>query len=196
MSLFINYLFYIRYVLLDVKTNQIPFWSFSFDFGASNAFLSISDSRWNSVSKSFSLKSQFINDCFNNCRFLETSEVLVRFFSSKGLDYMVYFLLVIYVEQRYGAENFSDLLVCNKQLSVTYFVLCFYVLLCLKPQRVFAIKFNCKMVIIELLNEFLKLYYRPIWKKEYIINKSAVRVYKWMCVWINVFFQIFPENGW
>ena len=51
------------------------------------------------------------------------------------------------------------------------------------------------MVIIELLNEFLKLYYGPIPKKEYIIDKLAVKVWKWIYVWINeCFFKFSFEN--
>ena len=59
---------------------------YSFDSGASNASLSISDNRWNIVSTIFSLKPQFINDFFNTCRFFESSEVSVQiFFQAKSL---------------------------------------------------------------------------------------------------------------
>ena len=37
-------------------------------------------------------------------------------------------------------------------------------------------EFNCWMAIVKLLNEFLKLYYGSIPKREYIIDKSAVKV--------------------
>ena len=44
------------------------------------------------------------------------------------------------------------------------------------------------MAIIEILNEFLKLYYGAIPKKEYIIDKLEEKVWKLM----YMFFQIFP----
>ena len=73
-------------VLLYVITKGILFQYFSLDLGASNAFLSVCGSRWNSVSKHFCLKPRFINDFFDTCRFLESSEVSVQtFFQAKGL---------------------------------------------------------------------------------------------------------------
>ena len=62
-----------------------------------------------------------------------------RCFSSEALDYMEYFLSVIQDQQRYILENFSDLLVCNKSLSVIYVILFFHTV----GFRVFEIGFNC-----------------------------------------------------
>ena len=50
------------------------------DFAASNAFFSIINTRWNYVSKIFSLVSWFMNDFFNACNFLESSKVSIKLF--------------------------------------------------------------------------------------------------------------------
>ena len=75
-------------VLLYAITKGILFWSFSFEFGVIHASLSISDNRWNSVSRNFSLKPRFINNSYNTCRFYKSSEVLVQiFFRRRALLY-------------------------------------------------------------------------------------------------------------
>ena len=46
-------------------------------------------------------------------------------------------------------------------------------------------------MIIELLNEFWKFFYGSFPKKDFIKEKSVVKVWKLVYVWTNVFFQIF-----
>ena len=77
--------------------------------------------------------------------------------------------------------------------------LCCFLFLCTIPSKksilVLEIEVNCRMAFIRLLNEFLKLYYNFILKKDYIINKSVGKVWKWIYVWINVcFFKLFHGN--
>ena len=57
-----------------------------------------------------------------------------RFFSVEALDYVGSFLLVIQDKQSYILKNLSvsDLLVCNKSLSVIYFIVCFFIPLVLE----------------------------------------------------------------
>ena len=45
-----------------------------------------------------------------------------------------------------------------------------------------------------MLNEFLKMHYGSIPKKEDIIDKSTVKIWKWIYVWINVCFSNFPTK--
>ena len=90
MPVFINHVLHSVYYILRQK--GILFWSFSFDCGACNVFL-ISDSRWNSESRSFTLKPRFINDSFNTCRFLESSEFSIEiFFRQKAWLYGILFI--------------------------------------------------------------------------------------------------------
>ena len=82
-------------VLLYVITKGILFWSFSFKFGASNTFPSISDTRWNYIFKKILLKPRFTNDYFNTSSFLKAQKFRYKFFSGEGLDHMVYSSSVI-----------------------------------------------------------------------------------------------------
>ena len=121
-------------VLLYFITKGILFWSFSFDFGVSNSSLSISDNLWNTASKNFLLKLQLINDSFNNFRFFESSEVSAHiFFRWRAWLYGILFIFDLGWAE-YSVKNFSNLLVWYKQLSVTYFVLCFCIPMCLEIQ--------------------------------------------------------------